>query len=164
MVLNRATHRKFGFTYHFSMLLTNMGTVLKICDFGTACHIHTEMTSNRGSASWMAPEVFEGKYVFLKFLSTKESIQIDFFSPKLFSDFYKSFKDNFKHWVLFHIDAKFNPFVPNAPFLYPVNTSEKPKVFRCFQGVEKVCIGNKWVKELRVETVNSLYLILIWCY
>lgn len=44
----------------FSMLLTNYGTVLKICDFGTACHIHTEMTSNRGSASWMAPEVFEG--------------------------------------------------------------------------------------------------------
>jgi len=43
-----------------NMLLTNYGTVLKICDFGTACHIHTEMTSNRGSASWMAPEVFEG--------------------------------------------------------------------------------------------------------
>ena len=89
------------------MLLTNKGTVLKICDFGTACHIHTEMTSNRGSASWMAPEVFEGKYVFLKFLWTKESIKIDFFGPKLFSDLYKSFKDNLKHWVLFHIDGEF---------------------------------------------------------
>lgn len=43
-----------------NMLLTNNGTVLKICDFGTACPIHTEMTSNKGSASWMAPEVFEG--------------------------------------------------------------------------------------------------------
>ena len=30
-----------------------------------------------------------------------------------------------------------NPFVPSAPFLYP------PK---CFQGLEKGCIGNEWVK------------------
>ena len=31
-----------------------------------------------------------------------------------------------------------NPFVPNAPFLYP------------FQGVEKEWIGNKWVKRGRI--------------
>ena len=31
-----------------------------------------------------------------------------------------------------------NPFVPNAPFLYR-------KVFWCFQGVKKGCIGNEWV-------------------
>lgn len=37
------------------------GTVLKICDFGTACDIQTYMTNNKGSAAWMAPEVFEGK-------------------------------------------------------------------------------------------------------
>jgi serine/threonine protein kinase len=37
------------------------GTVLKICDFGTACDIQTHMTNNKGSAAWMAPEVFEGK-------------------------------------------------------------------------------------------------------
>jgi len=36
--------------------------VLKICDFGTACDIQTHMTNNKGSAAWMAPEVFEGKY------------------------------------------------------------------------------------------------------
>ena len=42
------------------MLLTNFGTILKIGDFGTATEYHTEMTSNKGSASWMAPEVFEG--------------------------------------------------------------------------------------------------------
>ena len=41
-----------------------------------------------------------------------------------------------------------NPFVPNAPFLYPLKTSENLKVFWCFQGVEKRCIGNKWVKLL----------------
>ena len=38
-----------------------------------------------------------------------------------------------------------NPFVPNAPFLFPVKTSENLKVFWRFQGVEKLCIGNKWV-------------------
>ena len=31
----------------------------------------------------------------------------------------------------------FNPFVPNAPFLYPLKTSENRKVFWCFHGVEK---------------------------
>ncbi|XP_077972946.1 mitogen-activated protein kinase kinase kinase 7-like isoform X2 [Styela clava] len=43
-----------------NLLLTNQGLVLKICDFGTACDIHTQMTNNKGSAAWMAPEVFEG--------------------------------------------------------------------------------------------------------
>nr|NP_001071829.1 mitogen-activated protein kinase kinase kinase [Ciona intestinalis]BAE06720.1 mitogen-activated protein kinase kinase kinase [Ciona intestinalis] len=43
-----------------NLLLTNNGTVLKICDFGTACDQHTHMTNNKGSAAWMAPEVFEG--------------------------------------------------------------------------------------------------------
>ena len=40
----------------------------------------------------------------------------------------------------------FNPFVPNASFLYPLKTSENRNVFWCFQGVEKGCIGNEWVK------------------
>ena len=34
--------------------------MLKICDFGTACDMQTVMTNNKGSAAWMAPEVFEG--------------------------------------------------------------------------------------------------------
>ena len=38
-----------------------------------------------------------------------------------------------------------NPFVPNAPFLFPLKTSENRKFFWCFQEVEKGCIGNKWV-------------------
>ncbi|CAG2176828.1 unnamed protein product, partial [Oppiella nova] len=42
-----------------NLLLVNGGTILKICDFGTACDIHTHMTNNKGSAAWMAPEVFE---------------------------------------------------------------------------------------------------------
>ena len=36
-----------------------------------------------------------------------------------------------------------NPFVPNEPFLYPLKTSENRKIFRCFNGVQKGCIGNK---------------------
>ncbi|XP_059368883.1 mitogen-activated protein kinase kinase kinase 7 isoform X1 [Carassius carassius] len=43
-----------------NLLLVAGGTVLKICDFGTACDIQTHMTNNKGSAAWMAPEVFEG--------------------------------------------------------------------------------------------------------
>ncbi|XP_054166138.1 mitogen-activated protein kinase kinase kinase 7-like [Oppia nitens] len=42
-----------------NLLLVSGGTILKICDFGTACDIHTHMTNNKGSAAWMAPEVFE---------------------------------------------------------------------------------------------------------
>ncbi|XP_022196035.1 mitogen-activated protein kinase kinase kinase 7 [Nilaparvata lugens] len=42
-----------------NLLLVSGGTVLKICDFGTACDKTTCMTNNKGSAAWMAPEVFE---------------------------------------------------------------------------------------------------------
>lgn len=48
------------------------GTVLKICDFGTACDIQTHMTNNKGSAAWMAPEVFEGEHA-------KNTIYMSFF-------------------------------------------------------------------------------------
>ena len=37
----------------------------------------------------------------------------------------------------------FDPFVPNAPFLYPINR----KVLWYFQGRQKECIGNEWVKQ-----------------
>ena len=39
----------------------NSDCKLKICDFGTACDKATIMTNNKGSAAWMAPEVFEVK-------------------------------------------------------------------------------------------------------
>ena len=45
------------------------------------------------------------------------------------------------HVPLDHLHyAKFNPFIPNAPFLNPLKTL-------CFQGVEKGYIGNEWVKS-----------------
>ena len=40
-----------------------------------------------------------------------------------------------------------NPFVPSAPSLHPLKTSENRKVFWCFQGVEEGCIENEWVKQ-----------------
>ena len=45
-----------------NLLLTNGWRNLKVCDFGTACKLHTEMTDNKGSAAWMAPEVFESMF------------------------------------------------------------------------------------------------------
>jgi mitogen-activated protein kinase kinase kinase 7 len=43
-----------------NLLLVKNGLVLKICDFGTVTDKSTLMTNNKGSAAWMAPEVFEG--------------------------------------------------------------------------------------------------------
>ena len=40
-----------------------------------------------------------------------------------------------------------NPFVPNAPFLYPPENIRKP--FLCFQRVEKECIENEWVNKIK---------------
>lgn len=60
-----------------SLLLIAGGTILKICDFGTACDAHTHMTNNKGSAAWMAPEVFEGNQLYFRLkphgLTTKKS-------------------------------------------------------------------------------------------
>ena len=46
--------------------------------------------------------------------------------------------------------------VSNAPFLYPVKTSENLTVFWSFQGVEKGYIWNKWVNSLYVS--NFIFL------
>ncbi len=46
--------------------------MLKICDFGTACDAHTHMTNNKGSAAWMAPEVFEGKVYTITMITFEE--------------------------------------------------------------------------------------------
>lgn len=43
-----------------NLLLIDGGRWLKICDFGTVTDKATMMTNNKGSAAWMAPEVFEG--------------------------------------------------------------------------------------------------------
>ena len=50
-----------------------------------------------------------------------------------------------------NIKKNVNPFVPNAPFLYLLKTSEKLTVLWCFQGKEKGCIGNEWVNKVFVR-------------
>ena len=50
-----------------------------------------------------------------------------------------------KNGWLMSVLLPFNPFVPNAPFLYHLTTSENHKVFWCFLEVEKGYIGNEWV-------------------
>ena len=54
-----------------------------------------------------------------------------------------------------------NPFVPNAPFLYPLKTSENRKV----QGVEKGCTGNEWVNQTHLtilEILKRFFNLLFW--
>ena len=44
-----------------------------------------------------------------------------------------------------------NAFVPSAPFLYRLKTSENRKVFWWFQLIEKGCFGNKWVRNTSIS-------------
>ena len=53
--------------------------------------------------------------------------------------------------VKYDIFLLINPFVPNAPFLYPLKTSENGKAFWCFQEIEKGCTGNKWVSNTSIS-------------
>ena len=50
--------------------------------------------------------------------------------------------DAFVRWRKF-----LKPFFPNAPFLYPLKTTENLSDILCFQGVAKGCIGIKWVNS-----------------
>ena len=52
----------------------------------------------------------------------------------------KAFKSSC--YLLVNPRQSFNPFIPNAPFLYPLKTSEN------FMERVKGCIGNKWVKRV----------------
>ena len=63
----------------------------------------------------------------------------------------------FRH-LWWNIFAKIvNPFVPNAPFLYPLKTSENLAALWCFYGVEKRCIGNEWVNRLHESAFRLVY-------
>ena len=70
--------------------------------------------------------------------------------PSQIRKLYESFKQdllinnkNFMRRICNKISKLINPFVPNAPYGYAPNLT----VFWCFQGVEKGCIGNEWVKK-----------------
>lgn len=49
-------------SFFSSLLLFDKGRLLKICDFGTVRQVTKEMTNNRGSSQWMAPEVFSSRH------------------------------------------------------------------------------------------------------
>ena len=48
-----------------------------------------------------------------------------------------------------------NPFIPNAPFLYPMKASENLMVL-CFQGVEKGFIGYEWANWNNVINTHTV--------
>ena len=56
-----------------------------------------------------------------------------------------------RHSTCWERDELINPFVPYAPFLYTLKTSENRKVFWCFQRVEKEYIKNKWVNHSKYK-------------
>ena len=49
----------------------------------------------------------------------------------------------------------FNQFVPNAPILYPLKTTESFMVFCFFQVAEKGYIGNKWIHMFKVLEMQA---------
>ena len=65
----------------------------------------------------------------------------------------------FENYFIDFIEASINSFIPNGPFLYPLKTSENRKVFWCFQGVEKGCIRNKYIKSNKEPSYRILHYI-----
>ena len=59
------------------------------------------------------------------------------------------------HFLMTFPSQHFNPFVPNVPFLYTLKISENYKVFWWFQGEEKGCFGNKWVKSFELTKMSN---------
>ena len=57
------------------------------------------------------------------------------------------------------IQISINPFVPNAPFLYPLKTSESLTVLWCFQGVEK---GLHWERMGQGGLLISFHKLICW--
>ena len=58
---------------------------------------------------------------------------------------------------LHHSSVLLNPFVLSALFFYPLKTLENLPVFWCIQGVEKGCIGNKWVNRSKNSRVTIFH-------
>ena len=63
--------------------------------------------------------------------------------------FYSSFlHKGLTETTLANSEKLFNPFFPNAPFLYLLKASKNLTVLRYFQRVEEGCIGNEWVNSM----------------
>ena len=51
-----------------------------------------------------------------------------------------------------------NPIVSCESFLYPPENIRKPYCFPIFQGVEKGCIGKKWVNQYQLGSLSNSYI------
>ena len=60
-----------------------------------------------------------------------------------------------KHGRIWILQVEFNPIVLDAPFLYPLKTSENLTVFWCFQRVKKGYIGNEWIILVAAERLQA---------
>jgi len=114
-----------------NLLLVNHGLTLKICDFGTACDKSTIMTNNKGSAAWMAPEVFEG---------TTYSEKVDVFSWGI---------------ILWEVLARRLPFEEiggnDLRVLWAIHTDQRPPMIKgcppCLEYLMTTC----WSKDISVR-------------
>ena len=55
--------RNFFYLSWYSILLFKNGTVLKLCDFGTAKKLEHTLTNAVGTIRYMAPEVIRGVFI-----------------------------------------------------------------------------------------------------
>ncbi|KAF7267700.1 hypothetical protein GWI33_019092 [Rhynchophorus ferrugineus] len=102
-----------------NLLLINGGIHLKICDFGTAADKNTYMTNNKGSAAWMAPEVFT---------SSQYTESCDVFSWGI---------------ILWEVISRKKPFYKNASsafsIMWAVHKGKRPPLIRdCPPSIEKL--------------------------
>ncbi|XP_075228054.1 mitogen-activated protein kinase kinase kinase 7-like isoform X2 [Lycorma delicatula] len=128
-----------------NLLLVMGGTVLKICDFGTACDKTTSLTNNKGSAAWMAPEVFE---------DTKYTEKCDVFSWGI---------------ILWEVLSRRKPFqdIGGSAFciLWAVHSGRRPPLIEgCPKPIEKLYTrcwdqnpGNRPSMEEVVRTMTLLF-------
>lgn len=109
-----------------NLLLVNGGTVLKICDFGTACDVQTVMTNNKGSAAWMAPEVFE---------SSNYTEKCDVFSWSIIL------------WEVLTREKPFEDCGPPFSIMWAVHTGKRPPLIKgCPIALEKL-MTRCWLKD-----------------
>ena len=106
------------------------GRVLKICDFGTACDMRTQMTNGQGSAAWMAPEVFEGKKLLL-FNFFKLLVQLSYFLGNHYTEKCDVFSWSIILWELLARQKPFSHIMDSAfTIMWAIHTGKRPPLIR----------------------------------
>ena len=91
---------------------------------------------------WLPSHMFSFYFTTLHWSNCwKKVLKMFCFAIKLFRKYVST--------ILELLSSKAESLLPysNAPFLYSLKTSENGKIFWCFQGIEKGCIGNEWLKD-----------------